>query len=128
MSILFFASCAGAKEKTYTGSTPAGQTVKSFLGIPLPDSIDFIRWKVTISDNHYQLSCNYGIGKPNTNGFIDGGTKMELSGECKKGENYYQFRNGTKTLKVIQLNEDLLHLLNTDNSLLIGNGGWSYTL
>ena len=28
----------------------------------------------------------------------------------------------------MELNADLLHLLNTNNSLLTGNGGWSYTL
>ncbi len=48
LSIFFFVSCADAKEKTYIGSTPAGRAIKSFLEIPLPDSIDFIRWKTDL--------------------------------------------------------------------------------
>jgi len=51
-----------------------------------------------------------------------------LGGECRKEKNYYLFQNGHKTLKAVELNADLLHLLNADNSLLVGNGGWSYTL
>jgi hypothetical protein len=131
--ILLVISCANGNEKNvnekiYIGSTPADPVIKSFLGIPLSDSIDFIRWKIILRDKRYQLQCNYGIGKANTNGFINGGLKIESSGENRIEKNYYQFRNGTKTLKAVALNADLLHLLNADNSLLVGNGGWSYTL
>jgi hypothetical protein len=128
LSILLVVSCANGTEKTYIGSTPADTVIRSFLGISLSDSVDFIRWKFILQGNRYQLQCNYGIGKANTNGFINGGTEIHLSGECSKKNNYYLFRNGTKTLKAVELNEDLLHLTNADNSLLIGNGGWSYTL
>lgn len=128
LSILLIVSFTRGKEKIYTGSTPAGIVIKSFLGIPLPDSVDFIRWKLILGDNDYHLQCNYGIGKPNTNGFMSDGKKIKLSGALKKEKNYYQLQNGNKTLKVAELNADLLHLLNADNSLLVGNGGWSYTL
>ena len=128
LSLLLIFSCANGKEKIYTASTPADAIIRSFLGIPLNDSVDFIRWKLFLRDKEYHLQCNYGIGKPNTNGFINGGKKIELSGPLKKEKNYYQFQYGNKTLKVVELNADLLHLLNEDNSLLAGNGGWSYTL
>jgi hypothetical protein len=130
LSVLLIASCASGsgKEKSYTGSTPAGPVVKAFLGIPPSDSVDFIRWELFIRDNNYHIHCNYGIGKAGTNGFISGGVKMELSGECKKKDNFYQLQNGTKSLWVAELNEDLLHLSDTDHSLLLGNGGFSYTL
>jgi hypothetical protein len=87
LSIFFIVSYATGKEKIYIGSTPAGNTIRSFLGIPLPDSVDFIRWKIIVSNNLYHLQCNYGIGKPNTNGFIDGGKKIELSGKVGKAGN-----------------------------------------
>jgi hypothetical protein len=128
LSFVFLISCANGKEKTYTGSTPAAPVIRSFLGIPLSDSIDFIRWKLILGDNKYQLQCNYGIGKPNTNGFINGGKKIELSGELRKEKNYYRLQNGNKTLNIAELNIDLLHLLDANKSLLVGNGGWSYTL
>jgi hypothetical protein len=126
--LLFIVSCGSGKENVYTGSTPAADIIRSFLNIPLSDSIDFIRWKLILRDNRYQLQCNYGVGKPNTNGFINGGKKIELNGMLKKEKNYYRLQNHDKTLKIVELNADLLHLLNEDNNLLVGNGGWSYTL
>ena len=128
LSIHLLVFGAGAKEKTFIGSSPAGPVVRSFLGIPLSDSVDFIRWKLILRDKNYQLSCNYGIGKPNTNGFFNGGKWIELTGSLEKGKNYFKLHKGNKTLSFAELNEDLIHLLNADNSLLVGNSGWSYTL
>ena len=113
LSILLIVCCSSGKEKIYTGSTPADTVIRSFLGIPLSDSVDFIRWKFILQDKWYELRCNYGIGKANTNGFINGGAKVELSGECRKEKNYYQFQNGTKTLKAADL-RCLLPLTPTD--------------
>jgi hypothetical protein len=76
LAITFFVSCANSKETNYTASTPAAPIVKKFLGISHTDSIDFIRWKLSLTDLKYTLECNYGIGKPNTNGFYDGEKKL----------------------------------------------------
>lgn len=127
-AIFLIVSCASEKEKTYAGSTPADAIIRSFLGIPMSDSIDFIRWELSLQDNRYHLQCNYGIGKPNTDGFINGGAKIELSGDCRKEENIYYLQNGDRTFMILELNDDLLHFLNEDKTLLAGNGGWSYTL
>lgn len=126
--IFLISSCVSGKERTYVGSTPADNVVKSFLGIPLSDSIDFIRWKLIMQDENYILECNYGIGQPNTNGFMQGGKRIEINGSLQKERSYYSLRNADKTLNVLEINTNLLHLLSTDKSLLIGNGGWSYTL
>lgn len=126
--ILCIASNTSGRESIYTGSTPAAPVVRTFLGIPLSDSIDFIRWKIVLDNGQYQLSCNYGISKANTSGFINGGAKVELSGRYKKENNYIILKNGSIMLRAVQLNENLLHLLGTGNQLLVGNGGWSYTL
>ena len=128
LSMLLNLACANPGEKTYTASTPAAPVVRSFLGIPLADSIDFIRWKITFSENRFTLHCNYGISKPNTNGFINGGSKVEMKGELKKVKNIYVLKSGEKTLKIEELNVDVLHILDANNSQLIGNGGWSYAI
>jgi len=128
LAIILFYSSAVAEEKTYTGSTPAGAVVRSFLGISMEDSVDFIRWQLEFHDHYYTLSCNYGIGKPNTNGFIDDGKKVAFAGELKKDRNNYEINNGNKILRLAELNADLLHILDADDSLVVGNGGWSYTL
>ncbi len=126
LPLFFF--CASGKERVFIGSTPADALVRSFLQIPLTDSIDFIRWKVSLQDDQYSLQCNYGIGKNNTNGFINGGTWVKLNGKLEKEKNYYHLKNGDRTLQILELNSNLLHLLNKDKSLLVGNGGWSYML
>jgi hypothetical protein len=127
--LMFFTSCVRGKELTYIGSTPAtSNAVRSFLGIPFSDSIDFIRWKITMQHDKYSLKCNYGIGKQNTNGFMNDGRWIELSGGLKKEKNYYYLQNRNKTLGMLELNNSLLHLLDENKSLLIGTGGWSYTL
>ena len=124
-----FISCANSKETNYTASTPAGSVVRRFLGISLTDSIDFIRWKLSLTDLNYKIECTYGIGKPNTNGFYDPKT-VKLSGAVKRDNttNTYILQNGNTALKLAELNANLLHILNNDNSLVIGNGGWSYAL
>jgi len=121
-------SCTTASEKTYTGSTPAAAVVRTFLGIALTDSVDFIRWKIMLRNNEYELQANYGIGKPNTNGFINRGKKIALTGTFTKEKNRLLLQNGNTILKLVQLNDNLLHLLDDDNSLLNGTGGFSYTL
>ena len=124
-----FLSAAPAAERKYTASTPAdAAVVRAFLGIPLTDSVDFIRWKLSLADDRYTLQCNYGIGKPNTNGFYNGGKTVSLSGKVRKDNIYYQLTNGGRTISIVELNTNLLHLLDAGNNMLIGNGGWSYTL
>ncbi|HET9745369.1 MAG TPA: hypothetical protein VFP97_06650 [Chitinophagaceae bacterium] len=128
ITFVLFTSCASSKETNYTGSTPASVPVRIFLGIPTTDSIDFIRWKLSINSARYTLECNYGIGKPNTNGFYDGGKNVSFSGSVKEEKNMYLLQNGNHTLKFAGLNNNLLHIVNEDNTLMIGNGGWSYAI
>jgi hypothetical protein len=128
VTFFLFSSCASSKETNYTGSTPASVAVRNFLGIPLADSIDFIRWKLSINDIKYTLECNYGIGKPNTNGFYNGGKNVSFGGSLKKDKNIYVLQNGKHRLKFAGLNNNLLHILNEDNTLMIGGGGWSYVI
>lgn len=126
--LVLIISCANTKNQVYTGSTPAAPVVRSFLGIPLTDSIDFIRWKITFINSQYILQCNYGIGKPNTNGFINGGKKIKLIGAFKKESSLIQLQYDNRMLSLAELNNNLLHILDSENKLLVGNSGWSYTL
>ena len=127
---ILISSCSNGSEGgiIYTGSTPADKVVRNFLGISLTDSIDFIRWKLSLDGDSYTVSCNYGIGKPNTNGFINGGKLVEIKGQLKKEGSYYFLQNNDKKLAMAELNSDLLHLLDADKNLLVGTAGWSYTL
>jgi hypothetical protein len=121
-------SCSSGKETTYVGSTPANTVVKTFLGISLTDSVEFIRWKVVLGNDHYYLKCNYGIGQPNTNGFWNNGKWIEMNGELKKENNYYSLQKQNEILKVVELNGSLIHLLDEQKNLLVGTGGFAFTL
>jgi hypothetical protein len=127
LSITLLVSCANSKGTNYTASTPAAPLVRTFLGISLTDSIDFIRWKLSLTDKKYSLECSYGIGKPNSNGFYDE-KKLVLNGTVKRENNNYILENGNHILKLAELNVNLLHIVNNDNTLLRGGGGWSYAL
>jgi len=126
--ITLVTSCATGKEMIYIGSTPANSVVRSFLGILLTDSVDFIKWKLVFDKDHYHLNCQYGIGKPNTNGFINGGKRIELNGLLKQDGNYYYLQAGNKKLAILELNKNLIHLVDENKNSLIGTGGFAYTL
>jgi len=118
---------AGSKETVYRGSAPAHPDVRNFLGIPLTDSIDFIRWNVVMRSDRYDLNCQYGLSKGGTNGFIDE-KKVAFSGPLSKQGNYYYLHRGNKTFYLLEINSNLLHLLDKNKTLLVGNGGYSYAL
>jgi hypothetical protein len=132
-SLLFFLctlSCSAAsdKEVNYIASTPAGATVRNFLGINLADSVDFIRWKLKITDfKEFNLTCSYGISKPNTNGFMNE-KKLTLKGTVKQNDEILSLNTNGKSLSIQILNNNIMHLLNADGTMMVGNGGWSYTL
>jgi hypothetical protein len=111
----------------YRGCTPAHPDVRKFLGISLTDSIDFIRWKIVVGANRYELDCRYGLSKANTNGFVNE-RKHLSSGELMKHDYQYTLRNNNKNLHILAINPNLLHLLDNNKKMLVGNGGYSYTL
>ena len=127
IACLLFTAYSYAEELNYTASTPANSTVRQFLGINQNDSIDFIRWNLKINDREFNLSCSYGIGKPNTNGFIDE-KKVQLNGSVSYENETLRLNARNRSLSCHILNQNLLHILHQDNTMMIGNGGWSYTL
>lgn len=128
VSLLLLHINASCTDRQFTASTPCGDEVRWFLDISKTDSVDFVRWHLSFSKENYTLECNYGMGKPNTNGFINGGKKIVLTGSLTKEKNIYTLKNGTRNLALLEINGNLLHLLNAQQQLLVGNGGWSYTL
>lgn len=127
LTILLFQSCASAKPIIYQGSTPAHAAIREFLNISRTDSIDFIRWKLVIDDNRFTLNCRYGISKPNTNGFIDE-HKVDIAGSSKFENHQFELKHDKNTFFILEINTNLVHLLDQQKNLLVGNGGWSFTL
>jgi hypothetical protein len=127
----------------FVGSTPAGNYIRSVLGIATDTKVDFIEWTLDLrtvdaSANTFELHITFGEGQPNTTGFKNGGQTSGFTGTYKVLKSNqppvnvkrYQLISSKffGNLSLVQLNENLLHLLNPDFTLIGGNGGWDYTL
>lgn len=125
-------------ELILAGSTPGDEIIKSMLSLPSDNEIDFIRWNIKLDKNNsFVLSISYGKSQPNTLGFIGGGEKRKIIGtySISKNENsnfkeIYHLRNDNQKIQIsiVKLNNNLFHILTPQNRLMVGNGGWSYTL
>lgn len=135
IGFLLNVSCVKANsssaENLFVASTPGDDSVKSIFGISAEKKIDFIRWNLILNqDGKFNLDINYGESQPNTKGFKGGGTKLSFKGTFATEDDIYKLKseNFSIPISLIKLNENLLHLLTSDGKLMIGNGGWSYTL
>lgn len=117
-------------------STPGDSLIKSMLNIDQNFPVDFIRWHLLIQPEGqtFELNISYGLSQPNTLGFTADGQKKSVRGTYQvhnslHGEVYQLKSEAAKVaFSFLKLNEDLYHLLDADQHLLLGNGGWSYSL
>ena len=140
------AGAAESRVAQFVGSSPGDPFVRNFLGglatnLPCHN----IKWEISLFTNEstglpatFHLVARYRVPtQSNTNQSEDGpqvalqGKWEILKGTATSPEAVVYRLNAAKpqrTLSFVKINEDLLHVLNSDGSLLVGNGGWSYTL
>lgn len=142
-----FNTCLNAQTETKSSfdieliaSTPADSFIKSAFNINQSTVVDFIRWdlKLKTGDNTFDLNINYGESQPNTSGFKKGGEKQVISGifsvsKSEKGEllgDVFELKSAKNQtfISFVKINDNLFHLLTPNQKLMVGNGGWSYTL
>ena len=128
----------------FVGSSPCGNVIRPLLKIPLTEECEFSKWKLTLyqdpatlAPTTFKLICQYGVSQPNTSGFIGGGTSIETEGKwiIVKGSKtnpeavVYQLNPDKPeiSLSFVKMDENVIHLLYSDKSLMIGNSGYSYT-
>ena len=142
MFVMFAASCQTSISNsniTLVGSTPGDTSIKTMLDIPPTSIVDFIKWRVELSEHgKFSMNIHYGESMPNTLGFINDGEKRTIQGtysvekeQLPNGfREVYQFKSDalTENLKLVKVTENLFHLLDGQNHLMVGNGGWSYML
>lgn len=134
-------SCSWASDKNdkilLVGCTPGDDLIKSQLGIPNETIIDFIKWDLAFDDlnnNTFVLNIVYGESQPNTLGFKEGGQKKSYQGKYyiskNNGNEIYRLKSSgfQAEIEMMKLNANIFHLLTPQKQLMIGNGGWSYTL
>lgn len=124
---MIFCLAAEGKVLTFVGSTPAHATVRKFLQISSTDSIDFIRWKLDVGESTFTLDCRYGMSKAGTQGFSNE-QHVAFEGSITEAGNYYYLKHNGSSLTLLKVNANVLHFVNATNSLLVGNGGYSYAL
>ncbi|AYQ33118.1 hypothetical protein DTQ70_13555 [Runella sp. SP2] len=112
--------------------------------MPHSAACDFIKWEITFqrdaqtqAPTDFQLHATYGVYQPNTNLFAGGGTSVTISGKweitkgIKTNPNALVYRlladESDKILSFVKMDENLLHLLYGDKSLMIGTPSHSYT-
>ena len=142
---LFAASCSRTEtaESTHhnfvlVGSTACDAAIKSALTIAADTKCDFIRWNLMLGQTRRKtctLDLNYGEGQPNTSGFIGGGKRIAATGtfDVTSGpaeREIYRLKSTRPGIDVslVKLNANLFHVIGPDGAMMIGNGGWSYTL
>ena len=130
---------------TYVASTPCSEGTRPLPGIPVGAGCEFIKWDLTLYQQDpgktpatFTLHCLYGIPKQGTTGFIGGGKKLDMAGTwtihkgtpSNPGAIIYQLTDDktNKTISFLKLGDDLLHLLDDHQRLMIGTAAWSYTL
>jgi hypothetical protein len=145
VACVFITSCLAAgpvsgfaPKITLVGCTPGDAQIKPMLSIPLEKQVDFIRWNLTLDQaagerKTFVMSIVFGEGQPNTRGFKGGGETKSIEGhytisKSERGDIYHLTGKAVAgTIALLRLNENLFHLLTPDN-LMVGNGGWSYSL
>lgn len=130
--------------RTFVASTPC-DGVRLFVDMPATKECDFIRWNLVLYQDPddltptlFKLIATYGVGKPNTNGFMGGGTRTEIVGKwsivntTRSGEDAVVYRLEPEgrdvSISILKIDDNIFHLLDAHHDLMIGNGGWSYTL
>ena len=137
LSILLMMSGSENKDDlSLVGCTPADTGIRKTFNIRADIPVDFIRWELHLKDNKFELELDYGESQPNTMGFKPDSIKTKLTGEysVSKSQNYnseiftlHSEQLGNDLL-LLKINNNIYQVLESDLSLMTGNGGWSYTL
>ena len=125
----------------FVGTSPCGAVPREFFGgISATTACHAISWRLTLLTNQSpvcKLTAAYGIPAPSNPNLRVEGPKVELEAtweivKAAKSEDrtIYRINAGkpARSLWFASLGGNLLHLLAPDHSLMVGNGGWSYTL
>lgn len=129
----------------YEGITPCDN-----LNRPLPQmskqaecelmiwNISFYHDETNLEPTIFHLESSYGMSQPNTTGIKGGGIQIIIDGTWTIIQGIpgnpqaivYQLYpdNEQASAYFLKLDDNLLHVLAPDKKLMVGNGGWSYTL
>lgn len=128
----------------FVAATPCDAVPRQLLAIPGDLDCEMIKWRLTLrrdprnlGRDDFRLQYTYGMTKPGTRGFMNDGVSKEISGKWiiakntgkAPGKQIFTLQpDASQTaITLVQMNDRLLHLLDTRGNLMIGNAGFSYT-
>jgi hypothetical protein len=134
-----FSEPAAVATQVFVGSTPCDENIRALLGIPRAANAELMEWELSLSDagpgrasGSYELRFRFGRTRPNQPGLdVDAptgerrGTWRIEAGTQHASATILKLDGGVSLRKI---SDTILHLREADGSLMVGNGGWSYTL
>ena len=129
----------------FEGTTACSSQTRPLPQIPEDTDCELTIWKImfyqdsaTGMSTTYTLESTYGPSQPNSLGPAGGGTPISMEGTWSivKGTmadpdaDVYQLHSEDSQVAVsfVKMSNDILHVLNRDKTLMLGNAAWSYTL
>jgi hypothetical protein len=143
-AILAGASFSGpavvSRSTVFVGSTPCDESIRTILGIPREANAELIEWELTLEEAAdaragatYHLRYKFGPTRANQPGLDSTAPTLERSGSWRietpaEGQRAAAVVTLEKGLSLLKVSDTILHVLAPDRTLMVGNGGWSYTL
>ena len=129
----------------FRGITPCSPQTRPLPQIPADADCEQMIWDLVLyqdpeagTPTTYRLESAYGRSKQNTNDLVDGGTPIVMQGTwtitngtlTDPEATVYQIQadDPPTTVSFLKVSDNLLHILSSEKTLLVGNGAWSYTL
>ena len=129
----------------FEGTTACSSQTRPLSQIPEDTDCELMIWKIMLYQDAatgepttYALESTYGPSQPNSLGPAGGGTLISMEGNWSivKGTKtvpdaeVYQLYSEDSQVAVsfVKMSDDILHVLNRDQTLMLGNAAWSYTL
>lgn len=126
---LLLSVCIITQAQHFSGSTPGDAYIRSLLRIAPDEKCEFMKWELALHNNTFDLTVLYGESRPNTNGF-KAPVKKQYSGKITRHEDVYELQSESfsTAMRLAEVDQNILHLLNAEKKLVIGNGGFGYVL
>jgi hypothetical protein len=139
------AASSSSLHGVFEGTTACSALTRPLPQIPEDTDCELMIWKIMLyqdaatgTPTTYTLESTYGPSQPNSLGPAGGGTPISMEGNWSivKGTKadpdaeVYQLHAEDSQVAVsfVKMSDDILHVLNLDQTLMLGNAAWSYTL
>jgi hypothetical protein len=128
----------------FVGTNPGGEIARQFVGGLDPNApCHSIQWQIRFHGNPqgqaptFELHAQYQVPTAHNTNRSEPGPKQTIRGSwqlqrhdlgTRQTEAYRLTTPSGRSLSLVKVSPDILHVLNENGRLAIGNGGWSYTL